>query len=145
MYKISLQKRCQEISLLHDWLNFYYFSEVILQIITTFTFIGLQNKFSPTLLFRPTLLLIFSKFPSYTFIPHITYIRNSRVSMIMISSSFKSPKSYLHAHNLKNRKSALLRYVISIQSTGEPDDSKPIDSKLLALVNFLLLTNSFIT
>ena len=38
--------------------------------------------------------------------------------MIMISSSFKSPKSYLYAHNLKNRKAALLRYVISIQSTS---------------------------
>ena len=29
-------------------------------------------------------------------------------------------------------------------STVEPDDSKPIDSKLLALVNFLPLINSFI-
>ena len=31
------------------------------------------------------------------------------------------------------------------EGTVEPDDSKPIDSKLLALVNFLPLTNSFIT
>ena len=38
--------------------------------------------------------------------------------MVMISSSFKSPKSNLHAHDLKNRKEALLRYVISIRSTS---------------------------
>ena len=34
----------------------------------------------------------------------------------MRSSSFESPKSYLYVHNLKNSKTALLRYVISIQN-----------------------------
>ena len=37
---------------------------------------------------------------------------------MMKSSSIKSPKSYLYAHNLKNSKTALLRYVIFIQSTS---------------------------
>ena len=32
-----------------------------------------------------------------------------------------------------------------VTDTVEPGDSKPVDSKLLALVNFLPLTNSFIT
>ena len=35
----------------------------------------------------------------------------------MRSSSFKSPKSYLYGYNLKNSKTALLRYVISLQIT----------------------------
>ena len=38
--------------------------------------------------------------------------------MMMRSSSFKSPKSYLYGHNLKNRKAVLLRYVIFIRSTS---------------------------
>ena len=37
--------------------------------------------------------------------------------MMMRSSSFESPKSYLYGHNLKNRKAVLLRYVIFIRST----------------------------
>ena len=36
--------------------------------------------------------------------------------MMMRSSSFESPKSYLYSHNLRNSKAALLRCVISIRS-----------------------------
>ena len=37
-------------------------------------------------------------------------------AIVMSSSSFNSPKSYLYAHNLKNSKAAILRYVIPIRS-----------------------------
>ena len=58
-------------------------------------------------------------------------------------------KSEARAENNKSRASkwgiVTLCRSTTFKDTVEPGDSKPIDSKLLALVNFLLLTNSFIT
>ena len=38
-------------------------------------------------------------------------------TMMMKSSSFESPKSYLYAHNLKDNKAAPLKFIIPIRST----------------------------